>query len=45
MEYPYKSNDDAFLMMINDVAIPIWFTSVSLSNDQDDAITAMTTVA
>lgn len=45
MEYPYKTDDDAFLMMINNVAIPVWFTSLSLSNQEDDAITAMTVVS
>lgn len=31
MGYPLTNSADAFLMKINDVAVPIWFTSFSLS--------------
>lgn len=44
MNYPYANNADAFLMKINDVAIPQWFTIFSLSRDLDDAITAVASV-
>ena len=44
MKYPYENQMDAFLMKINDVAIPQWYTIFSLSRVEDDAITTVTAV-
>lgn len=44
MNYPYLNQADAFLLKINDVAIPQWFTIFSLSREYDDAITAISAV-
>jgi len=44
MGYPNTNSDDAFLMKLNEVAIPIWYTSFSLARDIPDSITALTKV-
>jgi len=44
MQYPYLNTDDAYLMKLNDVAIPIWFTTFSLSRTSTEAITALTKI-
>lgn len=44
MKYPYENQADAFLMKINDVAIPQWYTIFSISRTEDDAITAVASV-
>jgi len=45
MQYPYLNTDDAYLMKLNDVAIPIWFTTFSLSRTSTEAITALTKIS
>jgi hypothetical protein len=42
MKYPYDNEDDGFLMKVNDVGIPVWFSTFSLSRESNDKITAMT---
>lgn len=44
MGYSLEDNDDAFIMKINDLAIPLWFTSFSFSRTTKDKITALTKV-
>lgn len=44
MGYQNTNTDDAFLMKLNEVAIPVWYTSFSLARDVPDSITALTKV-
>lgn len=42
MGYPNANGNDAFMMKLNDLAIPVWYTTFSLSKVVDDSITALT---
>ena len=45
MQYSYLNTDDTYLMKLNDVAIPIWFTTFSLSRSSADKITTLTKIS
>jgi hypothetical protein len=42
MQYPFLNSDDAYILHINDLAMPQWFTTFSISRTYPDAITAIT---
>lgn len=44
MGHPTEQTANAFVMKLNDLAIPVWFTTFDLSRTYDDTITAITKV-